>query len=647
MTELTKTEPAISAPTPEKILSEEALDLQKEKQFWAGKKFLDNDLYREINFSKIRDEELGKEFSRIKLNKIKWIEDFIDTRQNLYLEWMPYVKSYSTTLDSGSREDFSSGTTFGTFNDLVEGTSQSQKDLLYEITMVEELDIPEKMKNLIKKAVVAGKIIHADAIKNLSSLELTREDFKVLERMSDFWEIGVYGKRELEIIKRKDEKYQYFSDENRYRELIKKTSQLRDDYGIQIGLSDLYLLFRKGDDKSLSIDEFLKRGFVFSEKAKDAHISLRAALEIYPADNGRRTLWGRERFGHLRDAVSYIAFGRGEGGGLYRGWEYVAAGMGFDEENYFKSGHEEEKAVLENAKTELKYVREQLSEFPNLKKRFEKVFSTLKEWRENDIAFENTLPDIDTTSGAYFKGDVGLECPIPKQNFSSDEYGSLQINLTKGFKAISNTGNKIEHGIHGLYQYMTTRKEDYEKAKPVLRYMESQDYRYETGESEKRTIEEARCKDFFDPLNIMEAVLSIPKGFYFSQPPLHGGRGGKDPIDWDSRSYALMDNVFYRTANDSGKEEFINVKEYHVELWEQKNNWSDDLKLRLYSFSGTPEPKKLGELGLAVEIERNGKKKFLTHQEVLSLLTKTKEFTLATLHVRDDPLFKIEETNQN
>lgn len=75
---------------------------------------------------------------------------------------------------------------------------------------------------------------------------------------------------------------------------------------------------------------------------------------------------------------------------------------------------------------------------------------------------------------------------------------------------------------------------------------------------------------------------------------------------------------------------------------EVKSQGEDDLKVRLYSFSDKPDPKNLGEGGMTLEIERNGKTKFLNEKETEIFMRELKKRTLATLYLEDSMLLRIE-----
>ncbi len=50
--------------------------------------------------------------------------------------------------------------------------------------------------------------------------------------------------------------------------------------------------------------------------------------------------------------------------------------------------------------------------------------------------------------------------------------------------------------------------------------------------------------------------------------------------------------------------------------------------------------------GIALELERNGKTKFLDKKEAKDLLKELKIYTLPTLYIKDIPLLRIEEKNK-
>lgn len=116
----------------------------------------------------------------------------------------------------------------------------------------------------------------------------------------------------------------------------------------------------------------------------------------------------------------------------------------------------------------------------------------------------------------------------------------------------------------------------------------------------------------------------------------HSGIRGEEEPDWGLRSYALRDGAYIKYER-GGKTNYINAKEYRI-----KKEKGDDLKVRLYSFSDEPSRNKLGNQGMTLEVERNGKTKFLNEMETEIFMTEIKRRTLETLFLDKSVLLEVE-----
>ncbi len=294
---------------------------------------------------------------------------------------------------------------------------------------------------------------------------------------------------------------------------------------------------------------------------------------------------------------------------------------------------------MEEAKRKLEYAKNHLT--AELRNRFEKIFSTLEDWRKEGEKIENESKEIYKDNnkrfleaGAYARYDDGIDPKKSIENkidFPSRKYNEAYDCLDKSFKSASWLSLRIGKGIEMLYDLMANNKEQFEKEAKNLDYLNR--HKEELSKEEKKILED-KSKGILDAIELMESVYKIPKGVYLSEPPLHAGSRGEDAKNWSPRSYILRDMVFYETKS-AGKENFTNTKEYHLA------KGGDDLKIRLYSFSSEPDQKKLGELGMALEIERNGQKKFLNDEEAEELLKNLANYTLPTLYLKNHTLLSV------
>ncbi len=379
-------------------------------------------------------------------------------------------------------------------------------------------------------------------------------------------------------------------------------------------------------------EELAKDNIVLSEDANEAKLPLSELFTTPGVLTQAVTLYGRERNSAVRNITDFITLGRKWRNNPYKGWEYVAATRGLKREDIesevpqdFLEGERVGEPGLREAKKRVDHVKEHLPII--LKPRFEKILKTLEEWGNEGKKIEEKVK-VPLVAGAYVRFDSGFDAEKSlgkKLDISAGNYKELYINLDKGFKAASGISPRLGKGIEQLYFLMQKKSRD-------LTYLKS--HQSELSKKEKEIIED-KYKYLLEPIELMECVLNSQKGVYFNDPPLHGGARGEDARDWTPQSHALRDRIFYKSEK-GGKENYINVKEYHLGQRE------DDLKVRLYSFSDKSDPKNLGEGGMTLEIERNGKTKFLNEKETEIFMKEIKKRTLAALYLEDSMLLKIE-----
>lgn len=291
---------------------------------------------------------------------------------------------------------------------------------------------------------------------------------------------------------------------------------------------------------------------------------------------------------------------------------------------------------FEKAKEKLEYVRKRLPD--KLKIRLNKVFDSLDDWKKEGLEIEKrNQGEMIAGSMVRFDDNMNIKESFGnKIDFPAKKYNEIYDKLDKSFKSASWVSIRIGKGVETLYDFMVNNKGQFEKESRNLEYL-SRNKGKLSAEEEK--ILKDKSKGILNSLELVESVYNTPKGVYLSSPPLHGGIRGEDARDWSPRSYALRDRIYYKTKI-SGKENFTNVKEYHLE--KTQIGEEDDLKIRLYSFSNEPDQKKLGQLGMTIEVERNGKTKFLDKKEAEDLLKQLKVYTLPTLYLKGSPLLKVD-----
>ncbi|MBU4338245.1 SPOR domain-containing protein [Patescibacteria group bacterium] len=412
-------------------------------------------------------------------------------------------------------------------------------------------------------------------------------------------------------------------------EMVKKINKLGGELDLNKDRTFRFLLNMKDN---MVMKKFLKDEIVFSE-VKGAPASEFSETDI-ENNRGGPTLYGRQRETGIKNITDYATFGR-EDREPYMGWEYIAAARSIKEKDIDKrfAGNQN----FEKTKEKLEYVKKRLPDA--LKIRLDKVFGALDEWGKEGLEIEKKNQG-DLVAGSYVKFDDSVNIKESfgnKIDFPAKKYNEVYDSLDKSFKSASWVSIRVGSGIETLYDFMTKDKKQFEKESRNLEYLSM--HQKELSENELQILKD-KSKNILNSLELIESVYNTPKGVYFSFPPLHGGTRGEDARDWMPRSYALRDRIYYKTKI-SGKENFTNVKEYH--LAKTRAGEQDDLKIRLYSFSSEADQKKLGQLGMAIEVERNSKTKFLDKKEAEDLLKQLKVYTLPTLYLKDFPLLKAEE----
>lgn len=438
-------------------------------------------------------------------------------------------------------------------------------------------------------------------------------DFYVFSALTDF--VDGFSKADFKIL---------CSDK-----MVKKVNKLGSELDLNKDRTFRFLLNMKDN---IVMKKFLKDEIVFSE-VKGAPVSGFSETNI-ENNRGEPTLYGRQRETGIKNITDYATFGR-EDREPYAGWEYVAVARSEKEKDIDKrfSGNQE----FEKTKEKLKYVKQHLSDA--LKIRIDKVFETLDDWKKEGLEIEKKNQS-ELVAGSYVKFDDSVNIKESfgnKIDFSAKKYNELYDGLDKSFKSASWVSIRIGKGIETLYEFMINNKEQFEKESRNLEYLFRNKGKL-SAEEEK--ILKDKSKGILNSLELMESVYNTPKGVYLSFPPLHGGTRGEDAPDWSPRSYALRDRIYYKTKI-FGKENFTNIKEYH--LAKTRIGEQDDLKIRLYSFSSEADQKKIGQLGMALEIEKNGKTKFLDKKEAEDLLKQLKVYTLPTIYLKDSPFLRVEE----
>lgn len=400
--------------------------------------------------------------------------------------------------------------------------------------------------------------------------------------------------------------------------IVEKMKTLNDDLGWNKHEQLRFLVETK---TNRFFEMIVKDRIVFSElKGAPSTILFQAMQEREDA----ASLYGRERDAFVTNISDYAAFGRRDRT-PYIGWEYIVAARSEKEKNMGERFANIKEVA--KAKAKLEYVKKHLPY--ELKMRLDKIIEKLDEWRKEGLEIEEKNPG-QLTAGAYVRLDdnINIEGSIyNKIDFPAVKYNEFYDRLDKSFKSASWVSIRIGKGIESLYNSL----------KNNLKYLSF--HEKEISDEEKRILQSG-SKDYLNYIELIESVYNTPRGVYLSAPPLHGGIRGEDARDWSPHSYALRDRIYYKNIV-FGKENYTNVKEYH--LAKQRVKEQNDLKIRLYSFSDKPDQKKMGQLGLAIEIERNGKKKFLKKQEAEELLKNLSKYTLPTLYLKNYPLLRIEE----
>ena len=559
---------------------------------------------------------------------------------------------------------------------------------------------PERLLSLVEKSFSMDKDINPIDVAALFSLDLSPSDYKVLERIIGLnIKESIIGKELYIFMGMQKERggrdissqrvYEVMLGDSDFKKVGRRVEKLKNFYGkkLKLSLADIEFLPDDSDkefqEKFLSEElrkkvesisghyEFIgesghsfkalrnlnlnpalaealsNKSIFFSGDVKTAHLSSEQVFETQETVEPLLlpTLWGRERVTPFSNVTNYITFGRSQASPPYKGWEYVAAGRGLPEEllklwinERYLDGEVGGGPGFRKAQIRFDYVLEQMSFFPELKKRFVNVFESLEKWREEAEDIKRKYGITFVTAGAYVRySQVDTEKVFAgKLNISSEGYPAIHSLLDQGFKAPSQIGARISGAVEKMYNIITEKKEDLTRDGGIVNYLTTR--AKELSEMEKKSLRQKYKTAFemWEALELMEFALISPRGLYLDMPPLHGGAGGEEPPEWDVRTYPFRDRVFLKKEGGDGKKDvYINTKEYHIELK------GDDIKIRLYSFTSEPEHRELGEDGLALEIERNGKTKFLTKEELEHFQEELKKYTLVTLYLKGDPLLEV------
>ena len=328
----------------------------------------------------------------------------------------------------------------------------------------------------------------------------------------------------------------------------------------------------------------------FLEAMREGKIDVEELFEPPPQRIGENpSLYGRIRVGRTRNVVDLAAYGR-EGREPYHDSEYLL---------YFLSENRNSEKISEIEKK----IRS-IEKYSFLREKLSSLRKELRRWREEGKNYEG----INIRTGAYAKwnGDVNLE-EAYNHRFEGDAVG-LRISLNKGLKSPSHLGKIVNEFISELYLLSKQAEKD-----PGTAYVLN--HWKELSEQEREFF---RGKTGMEMLERVErAIKSIPKGVYSEAPPLHSGNRGEDVEKINPRSCHMLDKVFYNYRGER-----VAVTEYLMENPAE----NEEMRIRIYDFNGKGE--------FAIEVQKNGRGRFLSKREAEEMGRKLKEYTVPTLFLK-------------
>lgn len=513
--------------------------------------------------------------------------------------------------------------------------------------------------NELEEFYKINKIEHIDAFEKIDGLRETGELKEILsggfkfkmDKLKEVYNLHKFGS--IDILQNwkdlPEEEFEKISS----KEFAKKIEGL----GEKIGRSKTEIInFFAGENfKNIdhpTVEALLEEKVILSSDVKQEKPDIFEILGNFPKIYAQEpSLWGRIRQSEIRNGVDLATFGRpGLGRDPYIGWEYLAAARNITKDdlkkqvNYDKllllAEGDGEEPGLEKAKERLSYVRENLPS--PLKARFNKVFENLEEGRKEGVEIEEKNSKIFLNAGAYVDTSIDLETIKSFNRTRINEkgyYREIYNNLDKSFKSPSWTSLRIGDGIEMLYELINKRKEDFKRELRNIEYLMKHQ---QNLSPEEIKILEGKSTDILNAFGILESLYNMPKGVYFSNPPLHGGLRGEESLKWMARTAALRDRAF-QEIEENGKVSYVNTKEYYLS---KQVKPLDQLKIQLISFSDKPDPKSLANEGFSVKLERNGQTKFLDKKEMEEFTKALKEYTLPTLFLKKSPLLEVGEKKE-
>ena len=279
---------------------------------------------------------------------------------------------------------------------------------------------------------------------------------------------------------------------------------------------------------------------------------------------------------------------------------------------------------LNENETEDEKIKE-IMKYPGLRKKLKSFLEKLEKWKKEGEELEKIFREKFVLTGFWVKYDDSINIDEASKYMVNSDATKLKLLINHGFKAPSwFIWDKILVG--DLYDISKRADEN-----PGTAYVLNHWDELSTIEKEYIAKNDEAIRELIGLKQIEDVIERTPKGVYFWPAPMHGGHAGRDAEETDPRSYAMVDRVFHK-HNDK----YVNVVEYFINtdvdfpdvITNKKNT-----KIRIYEFKEEPSRKAPGK-GVAVEIEINGKKKFLTENEVKDFERNLEKYTLPTLFLK-------------
>ena len=493
----------------------------------------------------------------------------------------------------------------------------------YEIVCIhpKTVKVLEKIYKYCKDIIAGDKYDEVDVYEHGSTFRDT-ELFKILDISKKIAEIGTkeynYEVTPKKVFRNILLDIEHFRKYNKYsnEEILKVVENL-----LKLFENEKIKEKIKSREKLTGIN-FGEILFFYSENPKFFEALTEGKIDVeilfYPPpleiEEDRPYFYGRIRNGKVKNVIDLAMYGR-EGNDPYINGEYILYFLPEEMKKY-------EEAEDFFSEIGLKKKVKAIEKFPFLRKKLRSLSEWLRRQREEGKRYEG----VNLRLGAYVKWDDDVNIEEAYNHKIEGDAFEFQMVLRQGIKSPSYFGKKIKEFVDELYSISKKAEEN-----PGIFY--ALNHWEELSEPEREYLEKELGIGTDELKRVEEWIMNTPKGVYSEAPPLHNGNLGEDVDMKEPRSSCMLDRVFY---NYNGKK--VRVTEYLVgngsedEGFQFEERIIDDtmlkeaVRIRVYDFNGKDE--------FAVEIYKDGKRRFLNRKEIEEMNGQLENYTLPTLFLK-------------